>query len=123
MSTAALAVDATGEKHPLRVVEGATENAATARALNDNLIDRGARFRHAMSVHRRWIEGSVDGASLDATRPSALSGSQYPYAENRLVLMCVKMMLRRLCNVVAASSVAVTGLWGGRARASTVALA
>lgn len=38
---AAIGVDATGEKHPLGVVEGATENAATARALIANLIDRG----------------------------------------------------------------------------------
>ena len=38
---AAIGIDAKGEKHPLGVVEGATENAATARALIDNLIDRG----------------------------------------------------------------------------------
>ena len=38
---AAIGVDATGEKHPLGLVEGATENAATARALIANLIDRG----------------------------------------------------------------------------------
>ena len=38
---AAIGIDATGEKHPLGVVEGATENAATARALIANLIDRG----------------------------------------------------------------------------------
>jgi len=38
---AAVGVDATGEKHPLGLVEGATENAATARALIANLIDRG----------------------------------------------------------------------------------
>ncbi len=30
---AAIGIDATGEKHPLGLVEGATENAATARAL------------------------------------------------------------------------------------------
>ncbi len=38
---AAIGIDATGEKHPLGLVEGATENAATARALIANLIDRG----------------------------------------------------------------------------------
>ena len=38
---AAVGVDANGDKHPLGVVEGATENAATARALIDNLVERG----------------------------------------------------------------------------------
>jgi len=37
----AVGVDAIGGKHPLGVVEGATENAATVQALLDNLIDRG----------------------------------------------------------------------------------
>jgi transposase-like protein len=37
----AVGVDAEGKKHPLGVVEGATENAATVQALLDNLIDRG----------------------------------------------------------------------------------
>ena len=38
---AAVGVDANGDKHLLGVVEGATENAATARALIDNLVERG----------------------------------------------------------------------------------
>jgi putative transposase len=38
---AALGIDATGEKHPLGLVEGATENAATVQALLDNLVARG----------------------------------------------------------------------------------
>ena len=38
---AALGVDATGDKHPLGLVEGATENAATVQALIDNLVERG----------------------------------------------------------------------------------
>ena len=38
---AAVGVDAAGDKHPLAVVEGATENAATVQALLDNLIGRG----------------------------------------------------------------------------------
>lgn len=37
----AVGVDANGDKHPLGVVEGATENAATVQALLDNLTDRG----------------------------------------------------------------------------------
>jgi putative transposase len=38
---AAIGIDANGDKHPLGLVEGATENAATAQALIDNLIARG----------------------------------------------------------------------------------
>ena len=38
---AAIGVDAKGDKHPLGLAEGATENAATAQALIDNLVERG----------------------------------------------------------------------------------
>jgi transposase-like protein len=38
---AAVGVDGNGNKHPLGVVEGATENATTVQALIDNLIERG----------------------------------------------------------------------------------
>jgi putative transposase len=38
---AAVGVDADGAKHPLGVIEGATENAATVQALLDNLVERG----------------------------------------------------------------------------------
>jgi putative transposase len=38
---AALGIDAEGHKHPLGLVEGATENAAVVQALIDNLIERG----------------------------------------------------------------------------------
>jgi putative transposase len=38
---AAIGIDGMGEKHPLGLVEGATENAATVQALLDNLIERG----------------------------------------------------------------------------------
>src|SRR5213596_4102486 len=38
---AALGIDADGNKHPLGLVEGATENAAVVQALIDNLIERG----------------------------------------------------------------------------------
>src|SRR3954469_10400570 len=36
---AAVGIDATGEKHPLGLVEGATENAATVQALLDSLVE------------------------------------------------------------------------------------
>jgi putative transposase len=35
------AIDADGHKHPLALIEGATENAAVVQALIDNLIERG----------------------------------------------------------------------------------
>ena len=41
MLLAAVGVDGEGGKHPLGVIEGATENAAVVQALLDNLIDRG----------------------------------------------------------------------------------
>jgi transposase-like protein len=41
MLLAAVGIDGDGGKHPLGVIEGATENAAVAQALLDNLIERG----------------------------------------------------------------------------------
>ena len=41
MLLAAIGIDGDGSKHPLGVIEGATENAAVAQALLDNLIGRG----------------------------------------------------------------------------------
>jgi putative transposase len=38
---AAVGVDGVGDKHPLAVIEGASENATVAQALLDNLIERG----------------------------------------------------------------------------------
>ena len=38
---AAIGVDAKGDKHPLGLIEGATENAATVQALINNLVERG----------------------------------------------------------------------------------
>ena len=37
----AVGVDGNGDKHPLGVIEGATENAAVCQALLDNLVERG----------------------------------------------------------------------------------
>jgi len=52
---AAIGVDAKGDKHPLGLVEGATENAATVQALIDNLVERGLE----PAVPRLFI---IDGA-------------------------------------------------------------
>jgi len=41
MLVAALGIDGNGDKHPLGLVEGATENTAVVPALIDNLIERG----------------------------------------------------------------------------------
>jgi hypothetical protein len=38
---AALGIDGNGQKHPLGLVEGATENTAVVQALIDNLVERG----------------------------------------------------------------------------------
>ena len=38
---AAVGVDGNGDKHPLGVIEGATQNAAVCQALLDNLVERG----------------------------------------------------------------------------------
>ena len=51
----ALGIDGEGNKHPLGLVEGATENAAVVQALIDNLIERGLDPR----ICRLFI---VDGA-------------------------------------------------------------
>ena len=52
---AAVGIDGEGEKHPLAVMEGATENTAVVQALLDNLIERGLDPR----VCRLFI---IDGA-------------------------------------------------------------
>ena len=41
MLLAAVGIDGDGGKHPLGVVEGATENTVVVQALLDNLIKRG----------------------------------------------------------------------------------
>jgi putative transposase len=52
---AAIGVDARGDKHPLGLAEGATENTATVQALIDNLVERGLN----PAVPRLFI---IDGA-------------------------------------------------------------
>ena len=58
---AAVGIDATGEKHPLGLVEGATENAATVQALLDNLVERG------LDPAGVWLF-IIDGAKSKAIR-------------------------------------------------------
>ncbi|MGY4327428.1 hypothetical protein ACVWWG_001845 [Bradyrhizobium sp. LB7.2] len=49
---AAIGVDGEGNKHPLALVEGATENAATVQALLDN-VSAGSLTRWTLSACRR----------------------------------------------------------------------
>ena len=68
---AALGIDGDGNKHPLGIVEGATENAAVVQALIDNLIDRGLDPK----VCRLFI---VDGAKALTKAIRATFGRQTP---------------------------------------------
>ena len=68
---AALGIDEGGNKHPLGIVEGATENAAVVQALIDNLIDRGLDPK----VCRLFI---VDGAKALTKAIRATFGRQTP---------------------------------------------
>ena len=43
---AAVGIDGAGGKHPLGLLEGATENTAVVQALLDNLIERGLDPKH-----------------------------------------------------------------------------
>jgi len=68
---AALGIDAEGNKHPLGLVEGATENAAVVQALIDNLIERGLDPK----VCRLFI---VDGAKALTKAIRATFGRHTP---------------------------------------------
>jgi transposase-like protein len=65
----ALGIDAEGDKHPLGLVEGATENAVVVQALIENLIDRGLD----PTVCRLFI---VDGAKALTKAIRATFGRQ-----------------------------------------------
>jgi hypothetical protein len=66
----AIGVDAEGDKHPLGLVEGATENAATVRALIDNLIECGLD----PAVPRLFIIDGAKAPSAGAGRAARGSG-------------------------------------------------
>jgi hypothetical protein len=51
---AAIGVDGEGNKHPLALVEGATENAATVQALLDNLAHFPLTAKHIRSFGSSW---------------------------------------------------------------------
>lgn len=68
---AALGIDGEGNKHPLGLIEGATENAAVVQALIDNLIERGLDPK----VCRLFI---VDGAKALTKAIRATFGRHTP---------------------------------------------
>ena len=68
---AALGIDGDGNKHPLGLVEGATENSAVVQALIDNLIERGLDPK----VCRLFI---VDGAKALTKAIRATFGRHTP---------------------------------------------
>ena len=65
---AALGIDSQGFKHPLGLMEGATEHSAVVQALIDDLIERGLD----PAVPRLFI---IDGAVANATPKSHSSGA------------------------------------------------
>lgn len=68
---AAVGIDANGAKHPLGLMEGATENAAVVQALLDNLIERGLD----PEIMRLFI---IDGAKALAKAIRRTFGRQTP---------------------------------------------
>ena len=92
---AAIGVDANGDKHPLGLVEGATENATTVQALIDNLVERGldptVRRLSSSMARRRCPRRSA--APLDAIRRSSVARSTsratfWSGCPNRCTLRC-----------------------------------
>jgi hypothetical protein len=82
-------------KHPLGLIEGATENAATVQALINNLVERGLRSGGAAAVHHdgakalskaiRRTFGAVTGPSGSAFRSGSSNHSNpgAPYQNQR----------------------------------------
>ena len=68
---AAVGIDANGDKHPLGVIEGATENTAVCQALLDNLVERGLD----PSVCRLFV---VDGSKALSKAIRATFGRHTP---------------------------------------------
>ena len=62
---AAIGIDGDGVKHPLGVLEGASENAAVAQALLDNLIERGLDPEACRLFIMDRGEGAAEGDPQD----------------------------------------------------------
>jgi putative transposase len=68
---AAVGIDGNGDKHPLAVIEGASESAATAQALLDNLVGRGLD----PAICRLFV---IDGAKALSSAIRKTFGRQTP---------------------------------------------
>jgi hypothetical protein len=90
---AAVGIDATGEKHSLGLVEGATFNAATVQALLDNLIERGLD----PAVVRLFI---IDGAKALSKAIRRTFGRNTPI--QRCQVHTIRTQSSNWCRIVAA---------------------
>ena len=78
---AALGIDGNGDKHPLGLVEGATEKTAVLQALIDNLIER--ELDDGLSaVHHRRRQGAEQSHPPHLRRPHPIQRCQIDKARN-----------------------------------------
>ncbi len=78
---AALGIDSEGFKHPLGLMEGATEHSAVVQALIDDLIERGLDPAVPRLFNHRRLEGALQGDPAQLRVPHAdpaLPDSQGP---------------------------------------------
>ena len=83
---AALGIDADGNKHPLGLLEGATENAAVVQALIDNLIERGLDPMVCPAAASRPAAAARDGSQPSPAAAGAHSSRQSPSRPDRAAL-------------------------------------
>ena len=94
---AALGIDGRGEKHPLGLVEGATENAATVQALLDNLVERGLDpkgLRCSSSTAPRPCPRRSAGPSAKTRRSSAVRCTRRATSPNGCPSRCTPRCAR-----------------------------
>ncbi|MGH7417726.1 MAG: transposase, partial [Candidatus Rokuibacteriota bacterium] len=81
MVLVALGIAADGRKHVLGLWEGTTENAAVARSLLRDLVERGLPADRPLLLRDRRLPGPAQGAPRELRRPGrgpALPGAQDP---------------------------------------------
>jgi len=88
----AIGVDADGRKHVLGLVEGASENAAAARALLEDLVARGVKPAGVEGGRRRLFV--IDGSKALRAAVDAVYGTENP------VQRCRKHKVRNVCDHV-----------------------
>ena len=105
MLLAAVGIDGNGDKHPLGVIEGATENTAVVQALLDNLVGRGPRPGGLPPVHHRRGQGAVQGDPQHFGRHTPIQRCQVHKARN------ITERLARPCMPASAKRCAKRGNW------------